>query len=66
MEGLSRTRKNQKRGSKMICERHKRIYGDTCPACADEETCDGCCYCELEMEGVEEFVAEIPAVRLGM
>jgi len=50
----------------MICERHRRIYGDTCPSCADVETCDGCCFCELEMEGVEDLLAEIPVVRLGM
>jgi len=50
----------------MICERHKRIYGDICPACDDKEACDECCFCEIEMEDVEEFVAEIPVARLGM
>jgi len=49
-----------------ICERHRQIYGDTCPSCADLETCDGCCFCELEVEEVEDFMAEIPVARLGM
>ena len=48
----------------MICERHKRIYGDICPACDDKEACDECCFCEIEMEGVEEFMPEIPVGSL--